>query len=289
MERTTHRRAARSEAEGAAPVGSLGRARRLASGRRSALLGLGLWGLGGLSGCGPQPPRPTAVHSAPDKAQRAQGPLPAGGEGGRWHRVQPNESLWLIAQRSSVDLQDLIELNGLARPDHLEVGQLIFVPTPQAAASPTRAASEGAEIAWQWPLQRGRVSSRFGYRARFGRAHKGLDIAAPRGTPIYAAAAGTVTYSDRKMRGYGNAVMIDHGGGWVSLYAHCQENLVRVGQRVEQGALIARVGNTGHSTGPHLHFEIRHDAKHLDPEKLLPQGPFSSKEAAVSALDDAPP
>ena len=117
----------------------------------------------------------------------------------------------------------------------------------------------------------GRVSSRFGSRPRFKRMHGGLDIAAPTGTPIFAAAAGRVIYSDDGMRGYGNVVLIDHGEGLVTLYAHNSENLVDEGDRVVQGALIAKVGNTGQSTGPHLHFEVRVSGRTEDPELHLPK------------------
>lgn len=104
-----------------------------------------------------------------------------------------------------------------------------------------------------WPA-RGVLTSGFG--PRWGRMHRGIDIAAPVGTPIYAAAAGVVTYSQWNSGGYGNLVEIRHADGTLTLYAHNQRNLVRVGQYVEQGQQIAEMGSTGRSTGPHVHFEV---------------------------------
>ncbi|WNC59453.1 M23 family metallopeptidase [Thermosynechococcus sp. QS41] len=104
-----------------------------------------------------------------------------------------------------------------------------------------------------WPA-RGVLTSGFG--PRWGRMHRGIDIAAPIGTPIYAAAAGVVTYSQWNSGGFGNLVEIRHADGTLTLYAHNHRNLVRMGQYVEQGQQIAEMGSTGRSTGPHVHFEI---------------------------------
>jgi murein DD-endopeptidase MepM/ murein hydrolase activator NlpD len=114
----------------------------------------------------------------------------------------------------------------------------------------------------------GSVNSGFGPRgASF---HDGLDISAPEGTSIRSVEHGDVIYSDQ-LRGYGNIVIIRHGGGIVSVYAHNQVNLVRNGQQVARGEVIARVGSTGRVTGPHLHFEIRKNNLAQDPMRYLPQ------------------
>jgi murein DD-endopeptidase MepM/ murein hydrolase activator NlpD len=97
------------------------------------------------------------------------------------------------------------------------------------------------------------ISSAFG--KRWGRQHQGIDFAAPHGAPIYAMSAGTVVYSGWES-GYGKSVVIDHGNGTQTRYAHCSKLLVKTGKVVSKGQKIAKIGSTGHSTGPHLHFEV---------------------------------
>ena len=117
-----------------------------------------------------------------------------------------------------------------------------------------------------WPV-RGPVTSGFGYR--WGRLHAGIDIGAGTGTPIRAAKAGTVVFSG-VMSGYGNVIIINHGGGFSTLYAHQSRLGARDGQQVSQGEVIGYVGSTGHSTGPHLHFETRVNGNPQDPRRYLP-------------------
>jgi murein DD-endopeptidase MepM/ murein hydrolase activator NlpD len=112
-----------------------------------------------------------------------------------------------------------------------------------------------------WPVS-GPVTSGFGWR--WGRLHEGIDIAVPTGTPVAAAAAGTVIYSGW-MGGYGNLVVIDHGGGLSTAYGHNSSLASGVGQPVAQGQVIAYSGSTGHSTGPHVHFEVRVGGSPVDP------------------------
>jgi murein DD-endopeptidase MepM/ murein hydrolase activator NlpD len=124
------------------------------------------------------------------------------------------------------------------------------------------------------PVDVGYNSSSFGRRVDpfTGRTafHEGLDFTAAVGTPIYAAAGGVVTVSEQ-MPDYGKIVKISHGSGMETRYAHASELLVKVGEVVKKGQLIARVGSTGRSTGPHLHFEVRRDGAPLDPRKFLQQ------------------
>lgn len=115
----------------------------------------------------------------------------------------------------------------------------------------------------------GTITSRYGARSRIrSSAHTGLDIATSTGTPITPIAAGTVTYADRK-GSYGNLVIVSHGNGIESYYAHCSKIYVTVGQKVEKNTVISAVGSTGNSTGPHLHLEIRQNGTPLNPENYL--------------------
>ncbi|MDQ6951226.1 MAG: M23 family metallopeptidase [Mariprofundales bacterium] len=101
--------------------------------------------------------------------------------------------------------------------------------------------------------------------------HDGIDIGVKIGTPVTAAAAGTVVYSDHRLTGYGNLIIIRHSRDLFTAYAHNQRNLVRRGDRVRSGQIIAKVGSTGHSTGPHLHFEVRRGTTPVDPLLYLPK------------------
>jgi murein DD-endopeptidase MepM/ murein hydrolase activator NlpD len=122
------------------------------------------------------------------------------------------------------------------------------------------------------PAAAGTVSSLFGPRTDplngASRFHQGVDIAAPAGTEVKAAAAGKVAFSGW-LDGYGNVVDVDHGNGWVSRYGHNQENLARQGEQVEAGQAIAVVGSSGRATGPHVHFELRKWGKPVNPEFFL--------------------
>ena len=118
-----------------------------------------------------------------------------------------------------------------------------------------------------WPLRVGYISSSFGRRER--NMHTGIDIAAPRGTPVYAVRSGVVVYSGRALEGYGNLIIVKHDRLSATVYAHNDVNLVRRGQQIEQGRMIATVGSSGRATGPHLHFEVRSLAKPVDPLQYL--------------------
>ncbi|BDG04415.1 LysM peptidoglycan-binding domain-containing M23 family metallopeptidase [Anaeromyxobacter oryzae] len=131
----------------------------------------------------------------------------------------------------------------------------------RSAASPPRAHAPLA-----WPL-RGVLYGRFGVRA--GQRHDGIDIAAPEGTAVGAAADGTVIYAGEQA-GYGEIVILRHDDGIVTLYAHASEVLVKDGARVRRGQPIARVGQTGRTTGPHLHFEVRQGTRPRNPLLFLP-------------------
>lgn len=125
----------------------------------------------------------------------------------------------------------------------------------------------------QWPLAvRGTITSNYGSRrdpiTGSSSFHQGLDIAAPRGTAVYAASDGVVIFSGYK-NSYGNVVMIDHGGGIVTVYAHNSSLVAKRGQSVKRGALISKVGSTGYSTGNHLHFEVRKNGSTVNPKSYV--------------------
>jgi len=119
---------------------------------------------------------------------------------------------------------------------------------------------------------KGQVTSTFGMRMHptkgVHRHHDGMDIAAPEGTPIRSIRGGEVTFSGER-GGYGNIVIVDHGNGLSTRYAHCRDLNVKKGDRVYPGTILGTVGSTGQSTGPHLHLEARRDGKPVDPETLF--------------------
>ena len=123
-----------------------------------------------------------------------------------------------------------------------------------------------------WPVTTGWLSSKFGLRISpfTGRReyHRGVDIAGVEGSPVYTVASGVVKYA-REFRNYGNMIEIDHGNNYSTRYGHNQINLVAEGQTVKQGDVIALLGNTGRSTGPHLHFEVIMSGRQINPYKLL--------------------
>ncbi|NCN26525.1 M23 family metallopeptidase [bacterium] len=124
-------------------------------------------------------------------------------------------------------------------------------------------------IAFAWPLNRIKITSYYGWR-RGGRLHDGLDLKEQKGANIYASEAGRVIHRGW-IRGYGYTVMIDHGGGWSSLYAHLSAYAVSAGQIVKQRQVIGKVGRSGRASGSHLHFEIRKNSDPLDPLPLMPK------------------
>ncbi|ABC81121.1 M23 family metallopeptidase [Anaeromyxobacter dehalogenans] len=142
-------------------------------------------------------------------------------------------------------------------------------PVPGPSAPPGVATVAPGALAA--PLQ-GRLTSAFGPRADpftgVAARHDGVDVAAPEGTPVRAPAPGVVVRAGPR-GGYGNAVEVDHGGGLVTLYGHAAEVRVRPGQVVAAGEELARVGSTGRSTGPHLHFEVRMAGRPVDPARAL--------------------
>ena len=141
---------------------------------------------------------------------------------------------------------------------------------PESAPEPMVDGAIGGGGRLAWPV-RGRVISNFGAKAK-GLRNDGINIAAPRGAPVRAADAGTVAYAGNELRGFGNLLLIRHASGFVTAYAHTDQILVKCGDTVKRGQIVARVGNTGGVPSPQLHFEVRHGRRSVDPERYLEKG-----------------
>jgi murein DD-endopeptidase MepM/ murein hydrolase activator NlpD len=203
------------------------------------------------------------------------------------HRVEPGETLYRIGLAYGVSHQMLAQANGIDNADRIEVGQVLVIPdgkkavpvrlvTPERARGDRPAPSEvptGAAtgaVPFLWPVEGGVLTSSFG--PRDASHHDGIDISAPAGTPVRVARDGLVLYSDT-LRGYGNLIIVEHDGGYATVYAHNRENRADRGDVVRQGDAIATVGETGKTSGPNLHFEIRKDNVARNPVFYLPEAP----------------
>jgi len=202
--------------------------------------------------------------------QRLQLPAP------RTHVVRRGETPFSIAQTHGVEPAELIRANALAEPRSLRPGAVLRIPA--SAEEEVQVASRASvslpdppartSAGFDWPLA-GTIVSTFGAKGG-GLRNDGLNIAAPRGTPVRAAEAGVVAYTGDGLKGFGKLILVRHAGGWVTAYAHNDAVLVERGDRVRRGQTIARVGTTGSVTRPQLHFEVRRGTRALDPTELLP-------------------
>ncbi len=190
------------------------------------------------------------------------------------HSVRVNETVTEIAARYDADWRDIVEFraNGLAGdPNNILPSTLILVPggrrVPLEVAVPARpGTNDGASpTGWVWPTAGALTSP-------YGPAHPlGIDVAAPVGTPITASGAGTVTFvGGNPCCSYGYHVIIDHGNGYETLYAHLSDFGVSGGAYVNAGDVIGWIGMTGRTTGPHVHFELRRNGVYQDPLSYLP-------------------
>jgi murein DD-endopeptidase MepM/ murein hydrolase activator NlpD len=225
------------------------------------------------------------------------------------HVVAPGETLMMIARKHGVTLSALAHANKISAFGKISIGDRLTVPgggkrvvadarapapklAQPAAVPPPAAPAENVRLAkpeaeptserngavktaepagtvpsFRWPLK-GRITSAFGPRPD-GTRNDGIDLAVPAGTPVKASDDGVVAYSGDELKGYGNLVLIRHANGYVSAYANASELLVKRGDTVKRGQVIARAGQTGNATAPQLHFEIRKGPVPVDPTKFL--------------------
>lgn len=173
------------------------------------------------------------------------------------YKVNPGESLWTIARQFDISMDVIAEENALVNPDLVKPGMSLVLP----GAKPEFGYKDRISKNFISPIN-GRISSYYG--PRWGKIHEGIDWAVNVGTEVRAARSGKVVYSEWSS-GYGYTVVIEHQKGIRTLYAHNSKLLVYGGQWVERGQVISLSGNTGRSTGPHLHFEIQINGKPVNP------------------------
>ena len=184
----------------------------------------------------------------------------------RYYIVKENDNFYSIAFAFEITTSQLEQANPGLNPSNIAPGQRLTIPGDIFGEHATM---PGQNSNFIWPVKSLDISSRYGYRG--GSLHAGMDLRAPRGTQIFASAPGRVVFSGRK-NGYGLMVVIDHGGGIETAYAHNQRNIVQVGERVDQRQVIARVGRSGNATGYHVHFEVRNLGKAVNPVPYLNAG-----------------
>ncbi|USG65437.1 M23 family metallopeptidase [Brevibacillus ruminantium] len=199
------------------------------------------------------------------------------------HSVRSGENLDYIARRYNVSKEMILEKNPLVRlmSDNLYIGQTITIPIAdqrsltakelQQKRNNVMTASRKANRSrmMEWPVKDATITSGFGNR--WGRLHKGLDMWNENEgqTPIHAAKEGVVVEAGDNLGGYGYIVILDHGDGLQTYYAHMRKILVNPGQQVDQGEMLGYMGRTGDSTGYHLHFEVREDNVPMNPLRYL--------------------
>lgn len=206
------------------------------------------------------------------------------GEKGVYHKVEAGQTVWRISRAYAVDIETVARVNRLGEDLRIEAGAYLFIPgvdrTLNVRPYPAPVTGTGNEspaidgqgqthggIVFNWPVK-GLLSSRFGLRN--GKNHEGIDISAPAGSEIQAAADGVVSHSGWGPGEYGKTIIITHRDGFTTLYGHNSQNLVTEGATVTAGQTIGRVGRTGNATGYHVHFEIRKYGTPMNPLQYLP-------------------
>ncbi len=253
----------------------------------------------------PQAAAPAPVRATVNTTSHRTAPVPA--TAGQVHVVAPGESLMGIARRYGKSVSELAAANNIQPHHKVLIGDRLVIPAarpatnaarvpPPPATRPPRYASvpvpnptarvatpvaeavkdepatsaeaNAGAAGFRWPA-RGRIVTGFGPKPT-GQQNDGINIALPEGTPVKAADDGVVAYAGSELKGYGNLVLVRHANGFVTAYAHASELLVKRGDTIKRGQVIAKSGQSGNVTSPQLHFEIRKGATPVDPMQHLP-------------------
>lgn len=181
------------------------------------------------------------------------------------YRVRPGDNLYRIALEHGLDYRELARWNGVSQPYRIVAGTTLRLRPPAGAAAEDEAVEIGeTPPKWVWPVQ-GKVIAEYDELA----GRKGIQLAAPHGAPVFAAAPGRVVYAGHGLRGYGKLTIVRHGKVWLSAYAHQSRILVKEGDWVAQGEKIGEVGDTDAERAK-LHFEIRAYGRPVNPADYLP-------------------
>ncbi len=181
------------------------------------------------------------------------------------HFVEHGETLYSIAWRYNRDFRDIAKINNIVEPYYLKIGQRLTLNNVDLAKAHK---AQSNNETWHWPTT-GKIIK--AYSNELNKAfNKGIDIAGQLGSPIMAAMPGKVVYSGNGLRGLGQLLIIKHADHFLSAYAHNQELMVKEGQHVKQGQIVAKMGSTGSNTTK-LHFEIRYKGQAVNPLNLLPK------------------
>ncbi len=198
----------------------------------------------------------------------------SGNSKGGYHIVKSGDTLYGISKKYNVSIKDLKRINNL-NSNILYSGNKIYLGkstnNSKSSTSYTNNSYNPTLKDFHSPLKNMIVNSSYGYRDHpiLGRKilHTGVDLKASMNTPVYSPASGIVTYAGW-MDGYGKIIIINNGNGYETRFAHLNRFLVKKGDRITRGKIIAKTGKTGRVSGPHLHYEIRHNSKPMDPMKL---------------------
>ena len=215
---------------------------------------------------------------------------------GIYYRVRHGDTVDKIARRFNISQEKLLTSNSKLKNKTINPGSVILIPAVQneniqrglwdilgesenfrANNSRIKRSDDAIDRTGKllWPLKKYRISSYYGKRGVS--VHKGLDLVAKMGSPIYAAESGIVIYSGNGVKGYGNLLVIKHSDNLSTIYAHNKKNLVKKGIFVKRGQKIALLGNTGKTTGAHLHFEVRYRKAAKNPIYFLEKRYLANK------------